>query len=213
MKKLLVVALLAGVVLAVGLANQAFAAVSLNPGDNVVSVADSIPASTLWASLTIPFDLTSGSGNKIKGTLYEEVRRETGTNQLIFVYKVDNTGSGVAYDSFGRVTATSFTGFTTDVAYESASSIPDHFTRSTNGSVVGFIYGNGIPTGGDSVKMWIKTNAYLYGPGGTSIINGVTADLNTYGPKPGTPEPSSMVLLGLGLVGMCGRALRKKFTA
>jgi hypothetical protein len=214
LKKIVLVLLLTGVLM-VGLYHtEAFAApVLLNPGDSLAAVASSMPSATFVTSIDRDYYGINDS-IELMGTLHQEVWKENDTGYLIFVYKV-NHGIG-SDDPLGRITTTNYAGYKTWLAYDLNSVAPAGFTRSAgSGSTIGFVFpgATGLPQGDNSSIMWIKTDAFNYKSGGTNMIDGATASVQTYAPAPGTPEPASAMLLGMGLIGFAGRLIRRKFMA
>ena len=205
-------------VLITGLTGQVYAShVILVPGATETASDEAVPTSIALDSVTVAFDDVEITG--IKGTLYHEVRRDPSDGYLIFTYRIDNTGpvNNATYDVIARLSTTNFSGFSTAVAYDGATvptdMPPEDFTRSPGGgSTVGFDFpsATGLPKGDTSPWMWIKTDAYVYTIGSSSIIDGATVDIDTFSPTAGTPEPSTMILFGVGLLGFGGRVLRKK---
>ncbi len=114
-------------------------------------------------------------------------------------------------EAITRLTATNFAGFTVDANYNNltSGSIASTVDRQSAG-VVGFQFSPVIGVdglGGSSALLWIQTNAKSYIPGNVSLIDGRTTDLTMFGPA--TPEPSSLMLLGMGILGLFCLGKRK----
>jgi hypothetical protein len=160
---------------------------------------------------TLTLDLTSA--------VYADPANFFGSGDLDFVYQVSNSASST--DSVGRVTARSFTGFSTDVGFTAVGSTlpgglfvngtvaPALVDRLSSGTV-GFSF-NFFPPGETSTVLMIQTNATHFAPGKTNIIDGSVATVDSFEPtgRTVTPEPSSVVLFGTGLLTAAG-ALRRR---
>jgi hypothetical protein len=128
---------------------------------------------------------------------------------LDFVYQFTNLGP----DINARFTMSSFTGFNLDVGTNPFGlHDPTNIDRSMSGSVVGFNYnpGDEILPGETTPLLVIETNARSFDFNGfLSAQDGTAGDARAYEPA-AVPEPSSLGLIGSGLmvVGGFWRKLR-----
>jgi len=142
--------------------------------------------------------------------VYSDTNNSFCSGCLDFVYQVALV-SGL--DPIERITAGSFTGFSTDVGYltGSAGATPGSVDRSVNDSVIGFNYGGALAlTGTDSTKILvIETNTKFYKAGLMSAIDQQAANGVGFAPA-SAPESSSITMLGAGLILLGLLRIRRK---
>jgi hypothetical protein len=130
---------------------------------------------------------------------------------LDFVYRFTNNGP----DGLERFTGFDFTGFRVDAGYDPTSSgqIPLTVNRNLLGDAVAFNY-TGTDTvlpGQTTALLVIDTNALKYVPGTTSAQDGTAGFGFAYAPANAVPEPSSLAMLGSGVLAAAG--FLRKFAA
>ncbi len=131
---------------------------------------------------------------------------------LDFTYYVAND-FGSPQGIIESISSSDFTGYKTSVGYiTNGGMAPDLASKSIDGAVVKFYFADFMP--GDTADyLVIQTDAQNYTAGNWSIQDGSTLAINGFQPTSVTPEPSSLILLGTGLVSAAGVVRRKLFQA
>lgn len=123
---------------------------------------------------------------------------------LDFVFQYKNNGP----DILGRFTMYNFAGYNLDVGTAPfGGHDPTTIDRSTSGAVVGFNFtpGDEIQPGETTPMLVIETNARNFDfKGFLSAQDGTAGYANAYEPSSSVPEPSSLGLIGSGLMVLGG---------
>jgi hypothetical protein len=179
-------------------AGQTFAA----PGE-----ADPTGGTVIANSGAVAFSGSPGP-TAFSGTLTSKVIQNDPSNPLgglTFTFQLTNSNTSLS--SLSRLTTDDFTGFLTDVSYQTpaAGTAPTSVDRNT-AAVVGWTYaiiGNGqVNPGSSSALMVVQTNAQGFGNVTANILGGTGATAASFGP---VPEPASIAFLSLG-----GLVLRRR---
>jgi hypothetical protein len=207
MKKLLIVAI---AILFVGGISSTAKAVSLSPGQVDIPITPGGFAPTLPSPVTVSatFSTATYSGN-ITENVYSGTTDGTVTGMLFEYTFSNNTGSEtIAYMSVGG-----YAGFATDIYATGPGDPPFNLTRSSSGGTLDIYFvGNaegGVPGGQSSDTIWIQTNAPYYTSNNTTLDDSTATNIpTTLGPT-AIPEPATMVMFGIGALGLVGLRKRK----
>lgn len=165
--------------------------------------------STLVASITAkPFTGVDTFSNTVfSGNLSENVYKDAAG--MLFEYSFANTGANGGSDAIELMSTVNYAGFTTSVDATGSGVSPFTISRSTgSGSVIDFFF-SGVPLGSSSDSLWIQTNADNFTVISTALQDGGNTSLSTFGPA-ATPEASTMLMFGMGTLGLVGLRNRKR---
>jgi MYXO-CTERM domain-containing protein len=199
-------------------------AVPLPIGGAVIAVGEPEPgvgASLVATTGAVPFGAPTYSGTLTSTVYDQDPTNPYGLSGYTFTYVIDNFVGSL--HELHRFTVSSFENYQTDVSYSTlAGGTPPLFVdRSpTIGDVIGFSYPTPIPPvligpgpilpGTLSAIMVIQTDATDAQLTLAAIINGSVTMVESLAPAPIIPEPSTMVLATVGLVGLAVVALRRR---
>jgi len=198
-------------------------AVPLTAGTAVPAFAEPEPgagSSLLFSTGVVPFVAPTYTGDLTSSVYNNDPSNPFGPDGLTFTYLLHNNASSA--HELHRFTVSSFASFGTDVSYSSFSvGVPPTFIdRGLPGDVVGFNYPTPVPQilnsngsigpGQTSSLMVIQTNAVNFSGTLAAVIDGSVTMVASLAPAPIIPEPGSIVLAGISVLGLAAVCWRKR---
>ncbi len=181
-------------------------AVPLFPGATAFAVGepDPIGGIVVAGGVPVPFATAQYSGTLTSTVLAGDASNPYGG--LTFTYLLTN--DAVSSGEIERLTINDYLGFLTDVSFQipTVDIVPTLNNRSIAGDVLGFTFigapvGAGTLTPGTtSALLVVQTDAPLFEPTFASVIDGTVVSVASFGPL--VPEPSTLVLAGMGLASL-----------
>lgn len=210
--RLAVVALVATTI-----AGQLAQAVPMVPGDSVLGSPEAKPdpLSTIVGSLTSPFATSNYTGSVVSTVLSGDTTNKLGG--LTFTYLVYNDPGSV--NVLERLSVLGFGGLATDVSYNPAvpalGVAPSVMDRSFgSGDTIGWQFvgpplspAGYITPGTNSYLLVVQTGVTGYTKGVANVIDGVSTSVAALVP---IPEPTSLVMAGLGAAGLAAVVARRR---
>jgi len=140
---------------------------------------------------------------------------------LTFTYLLENlTAPPPPQGEIDRLTINDYAGFLVDASYQTptADFLPTLVDRDLSSDVIGFSFlnlpanlGNGpLMPGSTSALLVLQTDAPFFQATLASVINGSIASVPTFAPSLVIPEPSSVIMAVIGLIGLAAFRLRRK---
>jgi hypothetical protein len=182
------------------------------PGCTAIEAITGGPTTTSFNGVVLTVDIAT--------VVYSDPSNPFGAGKLDFIYQFTNESSSTA--SISHVTARNFAGFMTDVGYTAMGatfgnfgdffvngSVAPRLVDRNTASTVGFEFA--VPPGEAPNALIIQTDAtqFTFGEMKMFFDDGGAMTIGAFGPAvtPAVPEPATLSLFALGLVGF---AIRRK---
>lgn len=193
---------------ALTLASCAAALLAVSPvahADTVTPISDT---SFLGAQLASANGITPSISTSFTASWSTGVYTDTVTGDLDFVYDLEVTAGP---EGVGQITMSNFTGYDPTLFTVTGTGTNTPVSGNTADGVIQWEYSGAdiINPGEDTVVLIVKTDATNWTAGDFSAEDGSVASFTGFEPAAATPEPSSFILLGTGLLTAAGFIRRR----
>jgi len=180
-----------------------------------VPEADPVGATLVFSTGPVNFSSATLAGTLRSNVWSNDLSNPFGPNALTFTYELSAAPTSI--HDLARLSVSNYGNFLTDASFNPAAGVPPTvISRSLDGAageVMGFSFiAPALAAGQSASTLVVQTNAVSFQTTIASLINGTTASALSVAPL-AVPEPSTLVLGGLGLCAVVLGMRNKRKTA